>query len=80
MISFFKALKENTIYIINNIIYTFRHNKLAKKLLLIFLIKFILLFIVLKAFIYPNYLKPKYDSKEHRIESVTEQIINKQNK
>jgi len=72
------TLKENTSYIINNIIYTFRHHKLAKKLLIIFLIKFTLLFIILKAIIYPNYLKPKYDSTQHRIESVTEQIINNQ--
>lgn len=78
MKDFLKKMQSDTIYIIKNIVYTFSNHKLAKKLLIIFLIKFVLLFIVLKAFIYPNYLKPKYESKEHRIEIVTEKIITNQ--
>jgi len=70
------STKEQVIYILKNIIQTFRHNKLAKKLLIVVIMKFLLFFGVLKGFIYPEFLKPKHESTEHRVESVTNQLIN----
>jgi hypothetical protein len=47
-----------------------RSSKLAKILLLIVFIKFLVFYGFLKGFLYPRYLKPHYESDKHRSEQV----------
>ncbi len=52
-----------------------RKSRMAKILLLIIFFKFLIFYGLLKGFLYPRYLKPKWESEQHRIESVTEDLI-----
>jgi hypothetical protein len=52
-----------------------KRSKMAKILLIIILIKFLIFYGFLKGFLYPRYLKPKWESEQHRIESVTHDLI-----
>lgn len=49
-------------------------SKLAKILLLIVFLKFLIFYGFLKGFLYPRYLKPKYESPEHRSEQVIQDL------
>lgn len=73
MKSFFYAI----VQIATNTITTFRNSKLAKVLLIIVLIKILIFYGLLKGFIYPRYLKPKWDSEEHRSNEVMKDLLNK---
>lgn len=59
------------------ILNTFRHSRLARILLLIFLIKFAIFYGFLKGFLYPRYLKPKWESDEQRSNQVLDNLLNK---
>lgn len=61
-------------FIKNGILYI-KRSKMAKILLIIILIKFLIFYGFLKGFLYPRYLKPKWESEQHRIESVTHDLI-----
>jgi hypothetical protein len=50
---------------------------LAKTLLLIVLIKVLIFYGFLKGFLYPRYLKPKWESDEHRSNEVMKDLLNK---
>ena len=56
---------------------TFQHSRLAKTLLLIVLIKILVFYGFLKGFLYPRYLKPKWESKEDRSNQVFEDLLSK---
>ncbi len=56
----------------------FRRSRTFRILLLIVLFKFLLFYGFLKAYLYPRYLKPKWESEQHRIDSVTEDLIKNQ--
>lgn len=60
-----------------NTVTTFRKSKLAKALLIIVLIKILIFYGFLKGFLYPRYLKPKWDSKEHRSNEVMKDLLKK---
>jgi hypothetical protein len=60
---------------INDGIQYIKRSKMAKILLIIILIKFLIFYGFLKGFLYPRYLKPKWESEQHRIESVTHDLI-----
>ncbi|MBW6496819.1 MAG: DUF4492 domain-containing protein [Bacteroidales bacterium] len=47
-----------------------RSSRLAKILLLIVFIKFMIFYGFLKGFLYPKYLKPHYENDAHRTEQV----------
>jgi len=51
-----------------------KKSKLAKILLLIVFLKFLIFYGFLKGFLYPRYLKPKYESPEHRSEQVIQDL------
>lgn len=76
MLRFVKNFFSLVNHILRNIYITFRTNALAKKLLIMLIIKFVLLFIILKAIVYPLYLKPKYENDQKRIETITNRLIN----
>lgn len=65
------------VQVATNTITTFRNSKLAKALLIIVLIKILVFYGLLKGFIYPRYLKPKWDSEEHRSNEVMKDLLNK---
>ncbi|MDD2195823.1 MAG: DUF4492 domain-containing protein [Bacteroidales bacterium] len=65
------------VQVATNTITTFRNSKLAQVLLIIVLIKIFIFYGLLKGFIYPRYLKPKWDSKEHRSNDVMKDLLNK---
>lgn len=59
-----------------SVIYNFfRSSKTARVLLIIVIIKFSIFYGFFKSFLFPRYLKPKWESEEHRIEHVTKHII-----
>lgn len=58
-------------------LFTFRHSRLAKTLLLILLIKILIFYGFLKGFLYPRYLKPKWESDEQRSNQVLDNLLNK---
>lgn len=64
---------------LSNIPKVFRRSRTFRVLLIIVLFKFIIFYGFLKAFLYPRYLKPKWESEQHRIDSVTEDLIKNQN-
>jgi len=68
LIAFFKA-----------IIIPFKNSRTARILLIILLIKFAIFYGFLKTFLYPKYIKKKWDSKDERIDSVTKDILKQQN-
>lgn len=57
---------------------TIRNSRLARMLLMILLIKFIFFYGFLKGFLYPRYLKPRYENAEHRSQQVTKDLLNNQ--
>ncbi len=52
----------------------FRAMTVGKKLWLIIIIKLVLIFLFLKLFFFPNFLKTKFDSDEERSNYVIEQL------
>jgi len=70
-ISIFHFLKS----IYTAIVGFFRSSRMARILLLIVLIKFAIFYGFLKGFLYPRYLKPKWQSEQHRIDAVTEDLL-----
>jgi len=58
-----------------NIYKTFRYSRLARILLVIVIIKFSIFYGFLKGYLYPRYLKPKWENEQHRIDAVTEDLI-----
>ncbi|MGI6320676.1 MAG: DUF4492 domain-containing protein [Bacteroidales bacterium] len=56
----------------------FRQSKIFRSLLIIVIIKFAIFYLFLKAFLYPRYLKPKWDSEEQRIEAITNDLTKNQ--
>ena len=63
----------------SNIPNVFRRSRMFRVLLIVVLFKFLIFYGFLKAFLYPRYLKPKWESEQHRIDSVTEDLIKNQN-
>ena len=61
-----------------SILAIFRRSSLARILLFILLIKFLVFYGFLKGFLYPRYLKPHYDSDQHRSEQVMKDLLNTQ--
>ncbi len=57
----------------------FRASKTARILLLIVLIKFTIFYGFFKSFLFPRYLKPKWESEQHRIDEVTK-VMTKETK
>lgn len=53
-----------------------QNSRLAKLLLLIIFIKFLIFYGFLKGFLYPKYLKPHYESDQHRSEQVIKDLLN----
>lgn len=51
-------------------------NKLGKRLWLIILLKLFIMFAVLKAFFFPNFLKANFSSDEQRTDHIINTIIN----
>ncbi len=51
-----------------------RNSRLARILLLIILYKFLIFYVLLKGFLFPRYLKPHYESDQHRTEQVLEDL------
>jgi hypothetical protein len=51
-----------------------RSSRLARILLLILLFKFVMFYGFLKGFLFPRYLKPKYESDKHRSEQVIQDL------
>ena len=72
-----KALFYGIAQVATNTIATFRKSKLAKALLIIVLIKILIFYGFLKEFLYPRFIKPKWDSKEHRSNDVMKDLLNK---
>ncbi len=73
--AFFKHLKvrqflKTTAGIFSSGFELIRSSRLAKILLLIVFIKFMIFYGFLKGFLYPKYLKPHYESDAHRTEQV----------
>lgn len=54
-----------------------RASRLARILLLILLFKVIMFYGFLKGFLFPRYLKPRYESEEHRTEQVIQDLTRK---
>ncbi|HPF92904.1 MAG TPA: DUF4492 domain-containing protein [Tenuifilaceae bacterium] len=73
MKAFFLGIAQIAVTAVN----TFRYSKLAKALLLIVLIKILIFYGFLKGFLYPRYLKPKWESDEHRSNEVMKDLLNK---
>lgn len=75
MIKFLKFFFNTLTGIFTNIYRTFRYNRIARILLIIVIIKFSILYGFLKSYLYPRYLKPKWESKQERIDAVTDDLI-----
>jgi hypothetical protein len=73
MKSFFSGFTQITIGMYT----TFRDSRLAKTLLIIVLIKVLIFYGFLKGFLYPRFLKPKWESDEHRSNDVMNDLLNK---
>jgi hypothetical protein len=52
----------------------FKNSILGKKLLVIILIKLFIMFVLLKIFFFPNFLKSKFSSDKERSDYVIEQL------
>ena len=71
--------QNTTLLVIKNIYYTFRNSRLARILLLIVFFKILIFYGFLKGFLYPRYLKPKWDGPEHRSNEVLKDLLNNPN-
>lgn len=58
----------------------FREMKLGKTLWLIILIKLFIMFVVLKLFFFPNFLKTRFDNDRDRSEYVLDRLTNQSTK
>jgi hypothetical protein len=54
-----------------------KSSQLAKILLLIVFLKILIFYGFLKGFLFPRYLKPKWESDEHRSNEVMKDLLNK---
>ncbi len=62
--------------IFNSVYMFFYRSKTARVLLLIVLIKFFIFYGFFKSYLFPRHLKPKWDSEQHRIDYVINEIVN----
>lgn len=62
---------------ISNAYAIFRNSRMARTLLIIVFIKFLIFYGFLKGYLYPRYLKPKWESKEQRSNQVIKDLTNK---
>jgi len=67
-------MKKTIGFIKGFIVIPLRESRLAKILLLIVFFKFVVFYGFLKGFLYPRYLKPKFESEQQRSEQVIEHI------
>lgn len=74
-----KTVFDPLIQIAGGMVSLFRRSKVARILLLIVLFKFIVFYGFLKGFLYPRYLKPKWESDEHRSNHVINDLLNRPN-
>lgn len=74
-----KTLLNDIAAVIKNSIGFIRGSRLAKTLLIIIAIKFLIFYGFLKGFLYPRYLKPKWESQEHRRDAVIDDLLTKPN-
>lgn len=54
----------------------FRSMKLGKTLWAVILIKLFVMFVILRMFFFPNFLKTNFETKEERSEHVIKELIN----
>lgn len=57
----------------------FKNMKIGKTLWIIVIIKLIIMFLILKPFFFPNFLKSRFDNDKSKSDYVREQLINKSN-
>lgn len=70
-------MKKNIFFRVFNFYYEgFRSMKLGRTLWLIILIKLFVMFVILKIFFFPNFLKTNFETDEERSDYVLEQLIN----
>ncbi|KAF0202726.1 MAG: hypothetical protein FD170_1575 [Bacteroidetes bacterium] len=70
-------MKKNIFFRVFNFYYEgFRSMKLGRTLWLIILIKLFVMFVILKIFFFPNFLKTNFETDEERSNYVLEQLIN----
>lgn len=70
-------MKKNIFLRVFNFYYEgFRSMKLGRTLWLIILIKLFVMFVILKIFFFPNFLKTNFETDEERSDYVLEQLIN----
>lgn len=70
-------MKKNIFLRVFNFYYEgFRGMKLGRTLWLIILIKLFVMFVILKIFFFPNFLKTNFETDEERSNYVLEQLIN----
>lgn len=50
-------------------------SKLARILIIIVIVKMLVFHGLFKSYLFPKYFKPKWDSKEHRIDDVIQHIV-----
>ncbi len=55
----------------------FKNMKIGKTLWLIIIVKLFIMFVILKMFFFPNFLKTNFSTDEERSDYVIEQLINK---
>ncbi|MBN2747090.1 MAG: DUF4492 domain-containing protein [Bacteroidales bacterium] len=55
----------------------FKNMKIGKTLWLIIIVKLFIMFVILKMFFFPNFLKTNFSTDEERSNYVIEQLINK---
>lgn len=61
-------------YLFNNFIYTIKKSSVAKKVMIVLCIKLFIIFIILKIFFFPDFLKTKFDNQKERSNYVLEQL------
>ncbi len=71
-----KKLQFLSCLMLESLISGIQNSRLAKLLLLIIFIKFLIFYGFLKGFLYPKYLKPHYESDQHRSEQVMKDLLN----
>ncbi|TCO10557.1 DUF4492 domain-containing protein [Natronoflexus pectinivorans] len=69
-------MKEFFLYIYKKV----KESSLAKILLLIIFLKFAMFYGFLKGYLYPTFLKPKYENEDHRSEEVIKKLLDNHNK
>ncbi|MFO7923315.1 MAG: DUF4492 domain-containing protein [Bacteroidales bacterium] len=71
-----KKLLNMIVKMSSGILIIIRNPSLARILILIVFIKFLVFYVFLKGFLYPKYLSPHYESDEQRSEQVIRDLVN----